>query len=93
LCYARALLHSTQVQKAIEIYEQIDMISFPVNMKYYIQLNADFIIVEFLIYQNKYGEALELISKIKSGSSLLRFNYFYDRAIMLERELMQKKIL
>lgn len=93
LCYARALLHSNQDQKAIEIYKQIDVISFPTNMKYYMLLNIDLMKIKFLLYQDKKEEALKLIVEIKSFSTLLQFNYFYDRAEILERELLLKKTI
>ncbi len=45
----------------MEIYKQVDLIGFPSKMKYYMQLNIDFIKIEFLLYQEKRAEALKLI--------------------------------
>lgn len=90
--YARALLDSGEEKKAIEIYDQVKLgaINFPEHMKYYVKIRLRLIKTEFLIYEGKFKKALLILEKIKTISQMLKFSYFYDRALDLEKRILIK---
>lgn len=88
--YARALLETGKTQKALELYSQVKFkgINIPEYMKYYIRIRHMLIKAEFLIYNGKYKKAQKKLDKIKSISKMLKFNYFYDNALSLEKRIL-----
>jgi len=87
--YASALLHTGETIKAMEIYNQLELknVYFPVNMKYYVKIRLLLIIVEFLIYQGKINQAMLKLERIKYISQMLKFDYFYNNALELEKNI------
>lgn len=89
--YARALLETGKIQKALELFSQVKFngINIPDHMRYYIHIRYMLIKTEFLIYNGKYKKAQKKLYKIKSISKMLRFNYFYDNALSLEKRILK----
>lgn len=87
--YARALLETGKTQKALELFSQVKFkgINIPDHMKYYIQIRYMLIKTEFLIFEGKFKKAGKILKKIKDNSQMLKFNYFYDRALCLEKSI------
>ncbi|MGD9930988.1 MAG: hypothetical protein AB7U05_13300 [Mangrovibacterium sp.] len=86
-CHARALLHTGEEEKALHIYKNMDPIRFPFHMKNYLQLNADLIRADFLFYRKKTKKLRKLVEEMKSLSTILKFDYFYKRAELIEQKL------
>ena len=87
--YARALLETGETKKALEFYNQVKLkgINIPEYMKYYIQIRYMLIKVEFLIFEGKLKKARKNLAKIKDISQMLKFNYFYNNALCLEKSI------
>ncbi len=87
LIFARALLNSGEVEKALTLYRKVKLQNIPVNYKYYVRLRSSLIRVEFLVFENKIEKAQELIEEMKTISRMIRHKYFYDLALLWETQL------
>ncbi len=87
MCRARALLHEKHQKKAMEMFNSIVNLKFPDHMKHYMKINADLITVDFLLASNKNKEAKKLIKDIKHFASLLKFNFFIEKADKVLHEI------
>jgi len=88
--YARALFETGEEKKALECYDQVKLgsINFPEHMKNYINIRLLLIKTEFLIYTGKFKKAQRILEKIKAISQMLKFSYFYDRALDFEKRIL-----
>lgn len=85
--YARALLHTNKPEQALGIFEQVKFKNIPANYNYYVKLRYYLIEVEFLVYQKKTKQAKQLLQETRSIAQMIRFKYFYDKALLCEQEL------
>ena len=86
--YARALLNTGEVQKGLKLFKQVELKTVPVKYSYYIKLRYYLIQAEFLIFEKKINKAKQVIEEIKTISQMLRHKYFYDKALMIENEIL-----
>jgi hypothetical protein len=88
--YAKALLNTGEEQTGIDLFHQVEFRNsiLPENLKNYIQIRYLLIEAEFLAFEGKLKKARQKIAKIKNISQMLKFNYFYNNAIELEKTLM-----
>lgn len=88
--FALALLETGEQQKAIELYDQINFrnIHFPELMKNYFKIRLMLIQTRFLIYKGKLKKGQRLLEKVKTISLMLKFSYFYNSALELERDIL-----
>ncbi|MDP3432321.1 MAG: hypothetical protein Q8T04_05065 [Bacteroidota bacterium] len=89
--YALALLNSGEVDKGVDLFHQVKFknISIPENMQYYIKIRYMLIETEFLVHEGKRMKAHKKLEKIKNISQMLKFNYFYNKALNIEKSLEQ----
>ncbi|WP_372774391.1 hypothetical protein [Mangrovibacterium sp.] len=89
LIYAKALLHSNQTEKAKEIYREVkvNQTVFPEHLKRYMKIRILLIQSEFRVVFGKTGKAIKKLDEVISIAKLLKFNYFYDKAIQAKRYL------
>lgn len=87
IIYARALLNTGEVKKAISLNKQVEIKSIPVNCKYYAGMRFNLVKSEFLIFEKKYNEAKQLLEEVKSVSKMIRYKFFYDKALMFENKI------
>ena len=87
--YARALLETGEVEKALEIYEKVEFkdISIPEHMRYYLKIRLLLIQSEFLIYLRKTNKARRKLEEIKTLSQILQFRYFQNAAMEMEKQI------
>lgn len=87
--YARALLETGKTKKALELYNQVKFkgINIPDYMKYYVLIRHMLIKAEFLIFAGKFKKAGKTLGKIKEIATMLKFSYFYDNAVCLEKRI------
>jgi len=87
--YAKALLETGEALIGVDLFHQVKprYLIFPENMKYYFQLRYMLIETEFLVYNRKLIKAHQEIEKIKDISHMLRFNYLYNRASELDKNI------
>ncbi len=88
LIYARALLKEGKAEKARRIFDREELLSVPYNCKNYVALQHMFIQLEFLVHAHKFDEARQIINKIKTISQVLKFKYFYKKAVNFERTIL-----
>ncbi len=82
--YARALLNTGNIQKALQVFNQAELNIVPVNIKNYVKIRFNLVKVEFLIFKAKCAEAKLLIEEIKTISKMLKLKFFYDKALTIE---------
>lgn len=90
--YALALLELGKTKKAIELYDHVKFknINIPEHMKCYVKIRLLFIKTEFLIFKGKLHKAEKKLQKIERISKMLKFSYFYNRAIDLGKSISTK---
>lgn len=89
LILARALLNTGDTHEAMRLQRQIELRNVPVNYMYYVKMQFDLMVVEFLIYEGRGKEAKKLLKGIKNISLMIRYQYFYEKALMWEARLNQ----
>ncbi|RKD91523.1 NACHT domain-containing protein [Mangrovibacterium diazotrophicum] len=85
--YARALLNTGEEEIARENLKEVELRSVSVNYKYYVKLRYYLVQVDFLLHDEKTGQAIELLDEIKSIAKMIKFKYFYDQASTIEKKL------
>lgn len=85
--YARALLNTGEVQKGVEVFQKVKMQNIPINYKCHVKLRFSLIYVEFLMVEKNISRAKQVIEEIKTISKMLRFKFFYDKALLLEKKI------
>lgn len=88
--YARALLETGDTKKAIEYYDQVEFkdVNIPEHMKYYVKLRLLIIKTDFLIYKGEIKKVRLVLDKIKNISKMLKFSYFYNCALEIEKRIL-----
>jgi hypothetical protein len=88
--YAKALLEMGEAPKALESYNLVKLknVYLPVNVKYFVKLRLMLIKTEFLIYKGKLKKARQKLERIKYISQMLKFNYFYNNALDIEKTIL-----
>lgn len=88
--YAKALLETGETKKAVECYEQVKFnnVNIPEHMKYYVKVRLLIIKTEFLIYKGEFKKVWLILEKIKSISKMLKFSYFYNCALEIEKRIL-----
>lgn len=87
LCHARSLLHTGEINRAMELFQQIEIHEFPYHMKHFMKINVNLALIDFMEYQKKTSEALELLSEANSLAQLMGYNFFLQKIALLEVKL------
>jgi tetratricopeptide (TPR) repeat protein len=87
IIYARALLNTGNVEKAISTYREAELKIVPVNYKNYVKIRFNLAKAEFLIFEKKYIEAKILLEEIKTVGQMIRHKYLYNKALILESKI------
>ncbi len=87
--YAKALLETGETMIGVDLFNQVKPrnLNFPENMKYFYHLRYMLIETEFLVYNRKLIKAHQELEKIKDISHMLRFNYLYNCASDLDKNI------
>lgn len=85
--HARTLLNTGDVQKGFEFFNQVEFKTIPKSHKYFMKLRYSLIKLEFLIFENKFDEAKQIIAEIKTISHMIRHKFYYDKALMFEKKI------
>jgi hypothetical protein len=91
--YARALLNTGEIQKGIEVFNQVGFKDIPVNIRYYLSVRYYLVKAEFYIFEEKFKKAKAILEDIKTISHMLKFKFFYDKAVILGDEIYSKSQL
>lgn len=88
--YARALFEVGEKEKAFEIYSQVSfrMVTIPENMKYYVRIRILIEKAQFQIYKQEYKKARKALCRVKEFSKMLKFSYFYENAVEMEKNIL-----
>ncbi|MFY9154263.1 MAG: hypothetical protein WAO52_19740 [Prolixibacteraceae bacterium] len=84
--YAKALYELGEESEAFEIYEQVqfDKTSIPPNMRCFVVIRFLLVKAQFQIYLKKLKKAKKTLQKIKEIAEMLRFSYFFNKALEME---------
>jgi len=87
--YAKALLETGEALLGVDLFHQVKFrnINIPENMKYYVRIRYMLIEAEFLVYNGKLIKARQELGEIKDISRMLNFNYMYNCALDIEKNL------
>lgn len=88
--YAKSLFEVGENEKAFEIYSQVTFrqITIPENMKYYVRIHILIEKAQFQIYRQKHKKAQKALLKVKEISKMLKFAYFYENAMEMEKQFL-----
>jgi len=88
--YAKSLFEVGEKDKAFEIYSQVSfrMVTISKNMKYYVRIRALIEKAQFQIYMQEYEKAKKTLCKVKEFSKMLKFSYFYESAMEMEKNIL-----
>lgn len=87
IIYARALLNTGNIKRANEITKGEEKLSVPYHSQNYVSILQMFIQLDFLIHDHQLEEASHILLKIKTVSQVLKFKYFYKKAVHYERTI------
>ncbi len=90
LCLARSFLNTGKENRAMELFQQIKTGDFPYHMRHFMQMNVNLALVDFMEYQKKTAEAMELLSEAKSLARHMGYNLFVQKTAALESKLHKK---
>jgi hypothetical protein len=89
LCHSRALLHTGDTYRAMELFRQVESGDFPIHLRHFMKVNVSLVLVDFLEYQKKTTEALKLLSEANSLAQHMGYNYFIRKTTELESKILK----
>ena len=91
LCYARALLHSGESKKALELFNQLGEMEFPFHIRHFMLLNVNLAVVDFMLHEQNTAKALKLLMETKALAKQMGFKFYIEKADELEVEVLNPK--
>jgi len=91
LCYARALLMTGSESKAIRIFNQIKKREFPFHLRQFMQMNVNLATVDFLYFQHKTADALQLLAETKVLANTMGYSFYVEKSETLEFKILNYK--
>lgn len=91
LCYARALLHTGEQERALNLFSHVNYENFPFHIEHYMKLHVNLAKYDFLEFQKKFKEASDLLAETRLLANQMGYNYFVQKTEEIEANLPKVK--
>ncbi len=87
LCYARALLHTGEQERALKLFRHVNYENFPFHIKHFMKLHVNLAKYDFLEYQKNINEASDLLAETRLLATQMGYSYFVQKTEEIEANL------